>query len=103
MDRPTHQEGIRIDWDFVDARDAANAKRIRDAKARKNLAALRSGVKDAKIGPELSEFLWEQTRNRILSDDDKKEVFLLARQGFDNRAIGCALELTQDRVREALV
>ncbi len=102
MDRPTHQDGIRIDWDFIDARDAANEKRIRKAAAEKNLTALRNGVSGAKIGPELSEYLWENTRNRTPDADDKKQAKLLAKQGYENSYIGCALELAPERVIEAL-
>ena len=102
MNRPTHQEGITIDWDFVDQRDAANAKRIRDCAAKRNLAALRSGVKGATIGPELSEFLWENTRSRHPDADDVKQAKLLAKAGYGNGFIGSALELNPDRVVEAL-
>lgn len=102
MDRPTHQEGIRIDWDFIDARDAATAKRKRDVVARKSLAALRNGVSGAKIGPELSAYLWEQTRNRVPDADDRKQAKLLARDGYANSFIGSALELSPERVIEAL-
>lgn len=42
MDRPTHEDGIRIDWDFVNARDAASEQRRKRLAAKKNLAALRT-------------------------------------------------------------
>jgi hypothetical protein len=100
--RYEYGDGVRIDWDFIDARDAANEKRIRKAAAKKNLAALRNGVKGAKIGPELSEYLWEKTRNRTPDADDKKQAALLAKQGYANSFIGSALELSHERVIEAL-
>lgn len=102
MDRPTHQDGIRIDWEWIDARDAATKKRKRDVVAKENLAALRNGVLGAKIGPELSDFLWENTRSRYPDADDVKQAKLLAKQGYANSFIGLALELNPERVIEAL-
>lgn len=102
MKRFTHEDGIAIDWTFIDARDAANAKRLRDVAAKRNLKALRAGVKGATIGPELSEWLWENTRNRVPDADDIKNAKLLAKDGYDNHFIGCALELNPTRVIEAL-
>jgi hypothetical protein len=102
MDRPKFQEGIAIDWDFIDQRDAATKIRMRDAVARGNLKALRDGVKGTKIGPELSEYLWEKTRTRTPDEGDKREAALLAKQGYANSFIGKALELSPDRVIEAL-
>ena len=91
-----------FDWEFVDQRDAANAKRLRDAAAKRNLAALRSGVKGATIGPELSDYLWENTRSRTPDVDDRAEVKRMLAQGFSQAAICCGLELTQERVAQAL-
>ena len=91
-----------FDWQWIDERDATNAKRLRDAAAKRNLKALRSGVKGATIGPELSEFLWENTRSRHPDADDVKQAKLLAKAGYANSFIGCALELNAERVIEAL-
>ena len=100
--RYEYEDGIRVDWDFVDKRDAANAKRIRDCAAKRNLKALRDGVPNTKIGSELSAYLWENTRNRTPDADDKKQAQLLRTHGYENSFIGSALELTQERVVEAL-
>jgi hypothetical protein len=101
--RYEYEDGVRVDWDFIDKRDAAQAKRVRDFAAKRNLKALRDGVPNTKIGPELSEYLWENTRNRTPDEGDKREAALLAKQGYANSFIGCALELAPDRVIEALV
>jgi hypothetical protein len=93
---------VRIDHEFIAWRDAATAKRVRDSKARKNLKALRDGVEGANIGPELAEFLWENTRDRQPDANDKEQAKLLAKDGYDNSFIGCALELNPTRVIEAL-
>jgi hypothetical protein len=45
---------------------------------------------------------WERTRNRVPDENDIREVKLMLSQGFTESAIGCGLELTQERVREAL-
>lgn len=100
--RYEYENGVRIDWEWIDQRDAANAKRLRDAAAKRNLAALRSGVPGAKIGPELSDYLWENTRSRHPDADDKRSARELARDGYANSFIGCALELNPERVVEAL-
>ena len=102
MDRFTHEEGIPIDWDFIDKRDAAQAKRVRDFAAKRNLAALRDGAPNTKIGPELSEYLWENTRNRTPDADDLREVKRMLAQGFSKEAISVGLELAPNRVIEAL-
>lgn len=102
MKRFTHEDGIAIDWTFTDARDAANAKRLRDVAAKRNLKALRAGVKGATIGRELSAWLWENTRTRVPDVDDRAEVKRMLAQGFSQAAICCGLELTQERVAQAL-
>jgi hypothetical protein len=45
---------------------------------------------------------WERTRNRVPDENDIREVKLLAAQGFDSAAISCGLELTTERVAQAL-
>jgi hypothetical protein len=100
--RYAYEDGVRVDWDFIDKRDAAQAKRVRDFAAKRNLKALRDGVPNTKIGPELSEYLWENTRNRTPDADDKLNAKLLAKQGYENSFIGLALELNPERVADAL-
>lgn len=100
--RYEYEDGVRVDWDFIDKRDATQAKRVRDFAAKRNLKALRDGVPNTKIGPELSEYLWENTRNRTPDADDKLNATLLAKQGYENSFIGLALELNTERVAEAL-
>lgn len=102
MKRFSHEEGIAIDWAWIDQRAAADAKRLRDAAAKRNLKALRAGVKGATIGPELADYLWENTRSRHPDADDVKQAKLLAKQGYDNSFISAALELVPERVVEAL-
>jgi hypothetical protein len=102
MERFDFEDGSRIDWKFVDDRDAATEKRRIVGIAKKNLQALRDEVPNAKVGPELANYLWAKTRERQSDADDRKQARLLATQGYANSFIGIALELNPERVVEAL-
>ena len=102
MERFDFKDGIRIDWKFVDERDAATEKRRIVGIAKKNLQALRDGVPNTKIGPELAKYLWANTRNRKPDAYDREQAALLVKQGHANSFIGMALELIPERVTQAL-
>jgi hypothetical protein len=92
----------RVDWAFVDARDAQTEIRRRNCIARRNLQALRKRVPETKFGPELADYLLANTRKRIPDADDRKEIALLTKQGFTASAISVALTLSVDIVEEVI-
>lgn len=63
---------------------------------------IQDGVEGAFITDEIASYWWQQTRNRKPDMDDRREAKLLQRQGFTLSFIGSALELTPERVAEAL-
>lgn len=82
-------------------REKAKKQKGKETKAiRKNLEQLAVSAVGVQILPETKEFLTHQMRNRVLSEEDCRDIYELRLAGWSRKAVASALELPIERVTE---